>query len=83
MFYFVEIREVSYHELQLPLPKRISISDDKKNVTITFSEQKYYDNNGRETSKPSQNEVCTSLKRLMEKSVDDYNSRAIITTNEE
>jgi hypothetical protein len=71
----INIREVHYFELALPRKQPLVISADKKSITINDSVSRFYDNKGRETSKPDPQSVLAGLRHLMEHAAKEYNKK--------
>ena len=72
----VEIEEILLTMLQFKRDPWLMISDDRKNVTIKFTAQKYYDNKGKVTSIPSANSVLMDLHNLIKRAIELYNKKA-------
>lgn len=69
----VEIEETPYYALQLKRSPWLVVSDDRKEITIKLSVQKYYDNKGNVTHIPSAHDVHMDLHSLMKRAVESYN----------
>lgn len=73
----VEIKEATLYDLQYNRDPWLVVSDDRKNVRIKFSAQKYYGTNGKVTSIPAPESVFQDLHNLMKRAVQRYNSKEI------
>lgn len=76
---YVSLYEVHYFQIGRPSTKKtIEISDDKKEIKINYSSNKYYDNKGKENGMPSPQSVFTSLRFILDKAVDEYNAPKVV-----
>jgi hypothetical protein len=68
----VQMDEIPYTMIGREQKTPITFSEDGKNINIYYSSWKYYDRKGKEKSKPSAQSVFSSLKNLMDRTVDEY-----------